>query len=276
MAKLILAQVDRKLVKQTVMTSVYGVTFVGARMQIQNRLKERGAISAEGLRYRAACYAAKMTLSALNNMFSNARAVMEWLTHCAMVISDGGEPVRWCTPLGLPVVQPYRSRTKSLVRTVLQTFSLQCATPLPLCSIHSSFSRISPPTAPLPATTKPRSCICLIGPALLLGAPLTRWTPIPPPRRSDDETRPVVKLKQRSAFPPNFIHSVDSSHMMLTAIGSHEAGLTFAGVHDSFWTHASRRAPAFGAAATMPRAWCPASPWDFVGSVSVLPLAQRS
>jgi hypothetical protein len=35
------ALVDRKLVKQTVMTSVYGVTPVGARAQIENRLKER-------------------------------------------------------------------------------------------------------------------------------------------------------------------------------------------------------------------------------------------
>ena len=39
--------VDRKLVKQTVMTSVYGVTHVGARQQIQNRLKERGAVDDE-------------------------------------------------------------------------------------------------------------------------------------------------------------------------------------------------------------------------------------
>jgi DNA-directed RNA polymerase, mitochondrial len=34
--------VDRKLVKQTVMTTVYGVTFVGAREQIAARLEERG------------------------------------------------------------------------------------------------------------------------------------------------------------------------------------------------------------------------------------------
>lgn len=34
--------VDRKLVKQTVMTSVYGVTHIGARQQIENRLVERG------------------------------------------------------------------------------------------------------------------------------------------------------------------------------------------------------------------------------------------
>mgnify|MGYP001811063384 CR=1 FL=1 len=33
--------VDRKLVKQTVMTSVYGVTFVGARAQVGGRGGER-------------------------------------------------------------------------------------------------------------------------------------------------------------------------------------------------------------------------------------------
>ena len=53
----------------------------------------------------------------------------------------------------------------------------------------------------------------------------------------NDENK-VQKNKQRSAFPPNFIHSIDSAHMMKTAVACHEAGLTFAGVHDSFWTHA--------------------------------------
>jgi DNA-directed RNA polymerase len=33
-ANYILPHVDRKLVKQTVMTSVYGVTFIGARQQV--------------------------------------------------------------------------------------------------------------------------------------------------------------------------------------------------------------------------------------------------
>ena len=37
MAELVIDRIDRKLVKQTVMTSVYGVTFVGARDQIHKR-----------------------------------------------------------------------------------------------------------------------------------------------------------------------------------------------------------------------------------------------
>lgn len=41
LAQLLSGKVDRKTVKQTVMTSVYGVTYIGARDQILNRLKER-------------------------------------------------------------------------------------------------------------------------------------------------------------------------------------------------------------------------------------------
>ncbi|KOB68485.1 DNA-directed RNA polymerase [Operophtera brumata] len=44
-------------------------------------------------------------------------------------------------------------------------------------------------------------------------------------------------MKQRNAFPPNFIHSLDSSHMMLTSLHCETAGLTFVSVHDCFWTH---------------------------------------
>jgi DNA-directed RNA polymerase len=47
------------------------------------------------------------------------------------------------------------------------------------------------------------------------------------------------KAKQKNGFPPNFIHSLDSTHMMLTALHCQRAGITFAAVHDSFWTHAS-------------------------------------
>lgn len=52
--------VDRKLVKQTVMTSVYGVTFVGARHQIGNRLRERGWED-DRLVYKASCYGARVS-----------------------------------------------------------------------------------------------------------------------------------------------------------------------------------------------------------------------
>ena len=60
-APLLLPEIDRKLVKQTVMTSVYGVTFVGARGQITNRLKERGFKEpSPDMAYHIAFYAAQV------------------------------------------------------------------------------------------------------------------------------------------------------------------------------------------------------------------------
>ncbi|CAN4121991.1 unnamed protein product [Withania somnifera] len=177
-ARLLINQVDRKLVKQTVMTSVYGVTYIGARDQIKRRLKERGAIENDNELFAAACYAAKTTLTALGEMFEAARSIMSWLGDCAKIIATENHPVRWTTPLGLPVVQPYRKLGRHLIKTSLQILTLQ------------------------------------------------------------RETDKVMVKRQRTAFPPNFVHSLDGSHMMMTAIACKEAGLSFAGVHDSYWTHA--------------------------------------
>ncbi|CAA0823336.1 DNA-directed RNA polymerase 2-chloroplastic/mitochondrial [Striga hermonthica] len=177
-ARLLINQVDRQLVKQTVMTSVYGVTFIGARDQIMRRIKERDCIVDDAEVFGAACYAAKVTLAALEQMFEAARGMMGWLGDCAKIIAMENEPVRWTTPLGLPVVQPYRKVGKHLIKTSLQVLTLQ---------------------------------------------------------RDLDK---VIVRRQRTAFPPNFVHSLDGSHMMLTAIACKKAGLNFAGVHDSYWTHA--------------------------------------
>lgn len=89
--------------------------------------------------------------------------------------------VVWTSPLGLPVVQPYRKAAKKQVMTALQ-------------SVY-----ISDPNAP--AEVSPQ--------------------------------------KQATAFPPNFIHSLDATHMLLTATKCKQANVTFASVHDSYWTHAS-------------------------------------
>ncbi|PSR88201.1 DNA-directed RNA polymerase [Actinidia chinensis var. chinensis] len=177
-ARLLINQVDRKLVKQTVMTSVYGVTYIGARDQIKKRLKERCAIEDDTELFAASCYAAKTTLIALGEMFEAARSIMNWLGDCAKVIALENEPVRWTTPIGLPVVQPYRKLGRYMIKTSLQVLTLQ------------------------------------------------------------RETDMVMVKRQRTAFPPNFVHSLDGSHMMMTAVACKEAGLNFAGVHDSYWTHA--------------------------------------
>ncbi|BDA47730.1 probable DNA-directed RNA polymerase 2, chloroplastic/mitochondrial [Coccomyxa sp. Obi] len=175
----LLDQIDRKLVKQTVMTSVYGVTFIGARLQIQNRLVERGWANNDAL-YRCSTYAAKMVLKGLDQNFDKATGIMQWLGQCAQVITSNGQAVAWHTPLGLPVIQPYREKSQHIVVTVLQRVV-----------VHMKNADL-----------------------------------------------PVLKRRQRTAFSPNYIHSLDSTHMMLTALACKQDGITFAGVHDSFWTHA--------------------------------------
>lgn len=90
-------------------------------------------------------------------------------------------------------------------------------------------------------------------------AALRRWTtplglPISQPYRSNTkalirtvansiameafDSLPVARQKQKSALPPNFVHSLDATHLMMTAIECNRRGLAFAGVHDSYWTHA--------------------------------------
>jgi DNA-directed RNA polymerase len=87
----------------------------------------------------------------------------------------------WVTPLGLPVIQPYRRDTGLLVKTLIQSVILiDCNDKLPISS-----------------------------------------------------------SRQRSAFPPNFVHSLDSTHMLMTANRLKDLNIPFTAVHDSYWCHAS-------------------------------------
>jgi len=173
--------VNRKLVKQTVMTSVYGVTRVGARSQVMARLRSTPAFATDARAWAAAGYLSGLTLDCIGDLFAGATATMGWLGDCAAAVAASGAEVRWTTPLGLPVLQPYRRSSRRVVRTLVQQLVL--ATP--------------------------------------------------------GEHLPVMRSRQRSAFPPNYIHSLDSSHMLMTATACAAAGLQFAAVHDSFWSNAA-------------------------------------
>jgi DNA-directed RNA polymerase len=190
LAQLVEGRVDRKVIKQTVMTSVYGVTAIGARDQIYNRLVEKfKSTPSESLTMeleqnlmRAAGYLARITLDSLGEMFSSANLIMEWLGDCAsLVASKEKQPMSWMTPLGMPVTQPYRKQKKFEVVTVLQKITLS----------------------------------------------------------NSNEALPVCARKQRSAFPPNFVHSLDATHMLMTCLEMSKRGLTYASVHDSYWTYAA-------------------------------------
>ncbi|KAI8924501.1 hypothetical protein BC831DRAFT_465326 [Entophlyctis helioformis] len=308
-------RINRKLVKQTVMTNTYGVTFIGARAQVKNRLKEARAsedpLTALTDDQIVACslYITKKIFDSMGTIFEGARSIQIWLNQSARTVAksipeedispeqlkdsaqlakmgllpssqsvlsmeheeslrdvegpapsassasavasslsqtpdalhsasllesaaesdatfaaqsglteaqdahDGEDflsldeewnrglaekaPIRiksskngipakmtsviWTTPLGLPVVQPYRNSVSNDVKTNLQTFTVVDL----------------------------------------------------------NEPAPVNPQKQSTAFPPNFVHSLDASHMMLSAIACQARNIEFAAVHDSYWTHAS-------------------------------------
>ncbi|NXT30267.1 RPOM protein, partial [Syrrhaptes paradoxus] len=171
--------ISRKVVKQTVMTVVYGVTRYGGRLQIEKRLKEIDEFPEEYL-WEASQYLVKQVFNGIKEMFSATRDIQNWLTESAKLIAQSGRTVEWVTPLGLPIVQPYYRSSSTVLSCSMQHLSVK------------SFN----------SNQKPDT------------------------------------VKQKNAFPPNFIHSLDSTHMMLTALHCLRQGLTFVSVHDCYWTHA--------------------------------------
>jgi DNA-directed RNA polymerase len=137
-------------------------------------------------------------LSCIGDLFAGAKDIQDWLMTAARLITRSIPPERveralqvvksrpkgvagggqsrakmvnriqkelmsavlWTTPLGLPVVQPYRMAFKKQVMTALQTVY------------------VCDPNQPAQVST----------------------------------------TKQASAFPPNFVHSLDATHMLLTAL----------------------------------------------------------
>lgn len=164
--------VKRKVIKQTVMTTVYGVTKYGAKHQIARQLKDTANFPEEYI-WPASLYLTENTFHSLRTMFKSAREIQDWFTECARIISSiCYENVEWITPLGLPIVQPYTKQSK----------------------FHRKGHGVK------------------------------------------GNEKPDV-MKQRNAFAPNFIHSLDSTHMMLTSLHCNKESVTFVSVHDCFWTH---------------------------------------
>lgn len=179
-AKILKNFVKRKVIKQTVMTTVYGVTRYGARLQIAKQLKDIDDFPKDWV-WPASTYLTSKTFDSIREMFTSTREIQDWFTDCARLISTVCcQNVEWITPLGLPVVQPYNRQEK--LKAIKNN----------RMSEHFHIDMFEKPNI----------------------------------------------MKQKNAFPPNFIHSLDSSHMMLTSLNCEKSGLTFVSVHDCFWTHA--------------------------------------
>jgi DNA-directed RNA polymerase, mitochondrial len=240
-ANLLKGRVTRKIVKQPVMTNIYGVTLYGAKRQIEARLKEYALIPAEDeqLMRKAREYLTHKVFSALDELFVKARQIQDWLEYCATEI---------CRSVPLPVAQRYGfghdegdfefvdddspfigelRRKNSSSWNPCKEFSLK--NDLELTDRY--------PQTPVTWTT-----------------PLSFRVLQPYLKSSSVQLKTVLQLcslqqstifdvidssKQVAAFPPNFIHSLDATHMFRTALACFKSEITFASVHDCFWTHAA-------------------------------------
>ncbi|KAK2054408.1 DNA-dependent RNA polymerase [Colletotrichum caudatum] len=216
-------KITRKVVKQTVMTNVYGVTFAGAKKQVCKQLdalypdlpKESGFTN-----ILLASYVATLVFKALSSMFRGAHDIQYWLGEiggrvCRALSAEQLERISNDNLLPSPSKKAAKAGDKKTTTDDL------------LAQFRATIVWTTPLRMPV-AQPYRKSGMRIIKTSL-------QDLSLTVPERSD----PVHRKKQLQAFPPNFIHSLDATHMLLSALECHELGLDFAAVHDSFWTHAA-------------------------------------
>ena len=122
-AKILNGFISRKVIKQTVMTTVYNVTRYGAKLQIAKQLQALTEFAQDN-KNEASAYLADKTFQSLNQVFESARQIQEWLSQCAYLIAClRRKSVSWFNPLGLPIIQPYYLKTVKLLFIIKFTFA---------------------------------------------------------------------------------------------------------------------------------------------------------
>ena len=223
-AKLILQILDRKLVKRPVMTTVYGVTRYGASEQIYSRIKEMingieqnpAKSSADDVllsrlktfQQRDATYLVEKIFAAIDELFKNAKRIETWLTHTANRIN---------TSYNVKTLDYLYRLKRSLKDTYITN-------PVNLAPI----SWISVSGFPVIQVYRDMPKVQTQG---VLGSTS---------RDASENFAPMDRKKHELAIAPNFIHSLDASHMAMTcaAAAAENPSLVFASIHDSYWTHA--------------------------------------
>ncbi|KAJ3180861.1 DNA-directed RNA polymerase [Gaertneriomyces sp. JEL0708] len=287
-------RINRKLVKQTVMTNTYGVTLIGAREQVRNRLKEARAaalvkqqthgpeslallerpLSDEEIQ-RCSRYVTALIFQAMGQLFEGARAIQNWLNATAGMIArstpveqiprqqldDAAQLSRMgVLPHPFTVARTARVQADEASNTLLSALEEDNKEIL----VDEGFSTLEDELSAMslddlekesnddPGTTTKAPAVPKMT-TVVWTSPL--GLPVVQPYRLDRDRQiqtflqtvslrdhsvptPVNAQKQSSAFPPNYIHSLDACHMMLSALSCQAVGITFASVHDSYWTHA--------------------------------------
>lgn len=240
-AQFLLLILDRKLIKRPVMTTVYGVTLAGASRQILENVEKivsdhdenpskRGLYNEstiEKLRLfnlKSTIYLARKILTSIDELFYNAKQMETWLVENTRRILTGYNVKT------LDYLQLKANASSSLSSTsASKALSNWYKSPI----TYTPISWISASGFPVVQTyrkkNQPHSVTGALGSIMQL---------------SFSKYAPMDRRKHELAIAPNFIHSLDASHMFMTcdacARDNGGAGLTFASIHDSYWTHANQ------------------------------------
>lgn len=205
-------RIERKTVKQTVMTSVYGVTFIGAKDQIQNRLTEKYLdtnpflsenIYSETEIKHLGKYLTPLVFESLKDLFHGATKIQNWLAFCAKEIArsvtkdelefvkDSNHKVKQELKLIQKIDKQSGKKTTTVLEQKMKDLNLESVkweTPLGYIAVQ-----------PYRKLKK-----------LTVNTSLQNFSII------DYYSKGGVDVqKQRAAFPPNFIHSLDATHMVV-------------------------------------------------------------
>ncbi len=182
------SKLGRHVVKRNTMTQPYSVTAYGMREQILTDLPSivEGLVQlpdprAQRQEYTQLCrYMAGVHADAIGTVVSSAYAVQRFVKECAAKLAEHNLPMRWMTPIGLPLVMSYQSTT-DMKRRGITVLGKKVS---PTFTVHT------------------------------------------------DE---LSSTKQVLGAAPNFVHSMDATHMMATIEALVKEGVdAFGMVHDSY------------------------------------------
>lgn len=234
LALMLKGKINRKIIKQPVMTNVYGVTPFGARAQIQERLKEFNVVPKENY-IEARKYLCDEVFLSLRTLFVKARLIQDWLTAVSSEISRA-LPVDVAVKFGY---KPEAELPSPIQGEKYRTPHAKTANVVAAAAVNDVEVDASLRYPQTPVSWNTPLGFRVVQPYLKTRTIHLKTVMQTVSLRASSQFDPVDVNKQVSAFPPNFIHSLDATHMFMTAMACFEAGITFASVHDCFWTHPS-------------------------------------
>ncbi|RLV92768.1 DNA-directed RNA polymerase mitochondrial [Spathaspora sp. JA1] len=223
LARLGLIVVSRKLVKQTVMTTVYGVTLIGATDQVGDRINDfvkdcqtnphmTGVVDQETLKLiethklKLNTLLANLILGSISKLFAPATAVQQWLRNNVKRVLHSYRPdtIMYLQAKKPKLFQRVFQQPKSFRPIIWRTPSGFPVIQYYVKSTNQEYKTIL---------------------SSVVGS------------QGKKALSPMDIKKNINGIAPNYIHSLDAVHMMNTCNSMTNAGLGFAAVHDSFWTH---------------------------------------